>query len=448
MARPATGEVHVREGKGGRTFWVRFSAYGKRRAVTFGKAADGWTEAKAREELENILADVRRGRWQPHQVEAPAPREIPTFHEFASDWFNGLEDEGLRPNTLLDYEWQLSRHLLPFFSGHYLSEITVAEVDRYRKAKVREGKLSYSSINKTITRLGQILERAVEDELIDRNAAKVGGKRRKLREPAPARTMLGQAEHIEALVEAARELDSEARADRRATPRATLWNVLLFSGLRIGEALALRWRDVDLTAINPSLTIRESKTDAGIRTVYLLPIVREELAIHKASTQHREPSDLVFPTSTGKQQSRSNVRSRFLARTVERANEKLAERGSAALPHLTPHSMRRTYISLALTLGDEVPYVMQQVGHTDPKMTLSVYAQVMHRGDGEKERLRRLVDGVELASTGINPADFDFEGEATAENQEGNPQSQAGSGDGRGWVRTSDPSRVKREDKP
>ena len=83
-------------------------------------------------------------------------------------------------------------HLLPFFQNHRLSQITVAEVDRYRESKVREGVLSATSINKTITRLGQILEIAVERDLIARNPAKVGGKRRKVKAVSrPGHTSIG-----------------------------------------------------------------------------------------------------------------------------------------------------------------------------------------------------------------------------------------------------------------
>jgi integrase len=44
---------------------------------------------------------------------------------------------------------------------------------------------------------------------------------------------------------------------------------------------------------------------------------------------------------------------------------------------VTPHSLRRTFISLLLAAGADVPYVMAQAGHTDPKMTLGLYAQVI-----------------------------------------------------------------------
>ncbi|HKI86400.1 MAG TPA: phage integrase SAM-like domain-containing protein, partial [Thermoanaerobaculia bacterium] len=184
MSEKGTGQVLELDRKGGRTFALRFRAYGKRRYVTLGTAAEGWSRRKAEEEMANVLADVRRGLWTPYEPqEAKELVPEPTFHEFASEWLHGLRSEGLSENTLKDYAWQLSNHLLPFFARHRLSEITIAEVDRYRQEKVDEGGVSATSINKTITRLAQIIEVAVERELIDRNPAR--GKRRRLKERRP-----------------------------------------------------------------------------------------------------------------------------------------------------------------------------------------------------------------------------------------------------------------------
>ncbi len=332
------------------------------------------------------MADVRREIWRPPEpTRIPAePQSEPSFHEFASEWFEGLRHEGLSPVTLATYEWELTNHLLPFFAEHCLPSITIAEVDRYRQEKVGEGVLGPTSINKTIGRLAQILEVAVERELITRNPAR--GRRRRLKQ-RHERTWLDRAEQIAALLQAAGELDREARVDRRATPRRTLLAALTLGGLRIGEALALRWRDVDLAA--GRLHVRDSKTDAGVRQIDLLPALREELSVHKAETRLGGPDDFVFPTDRGGRANPSNVRSRTMAKTIERANENLAEHDAAPLPEgLTPHSLRRTFISLLLATGAEVPYVMQQVGHADPKVTLSIYAQVMFRGEGEREHLK------------------------------------------------------------
>jgi integrase len=142
---------------------------------------DGWNRARAQDELQNVLADVRRGIWRPpasvRQVEIESD---PTFHRFASEWFTAHRSEWA-PNTVLDYEWQLRNHLLPFFAAHRLSQITIAEVDRYRQTKVDEATLSAESTNKTITRLGQILEVAIEYELVARNPVRVNPRRRKLK---------------------------------------------------------------------------------------------------------------------------------------------------------------------------------------------------------------------------------------------------------------------------
>jgi integrase len=175
VGRPTTGQLIEGTRKHGRTYAARIRAYGARHYVTLGHSRDGWTRAKAEAELANILADVRRGLWVPEQPEPEpeAPTREPSFHEFASDWFEHTKCE-LKPNTVAAYEYEITHHLLPFFAEHRLSEITIAEVDRYRHFKVRERDamraarergetrkrrpLSNETINKTLTRLGQILE--------------------------------------------------------------------------------------------------------------------------------------------------------------------------------------------------------------------------------------------------------------------------------------------------
>ncbi len=92
------------------------------------------------------------------------------------------------------------------------------------------------------------------------------------------------------------------------------------SGLRIGELIALRWRDVNLA--DGRITVRASKTDAGARAIDLLPALRDELAAVKADGRP-DPDALVFPTQTGGPMNPSNVRNRILAPAVERANKRL-----------------------------------------------------------------------------------------------------------------------------
>ncbi len=410
MPRPATGQVIVDERRRSATFGLRFRAYGRREYVTLGTAGEGWTRAKAETELQNILADVRRGIWQPPAVEVvQAPRAMPTFHEFASEWFErqtlegGQRGEGLSEAGKAALGWVISNHLLPTFALRRLDQITVEDVDRYRLGKVRGGKLSATSINKTLATLAAILESAVEYELIDRNPAR--GRRRRLPATAPRRSWLDRADHIAALLDAAGQRDQKAKVCRGQ--RRALLATLVFAGLRIGEALSLRWRDVDLA--RGTITVRDAKTDAGVRVVNILPILRDELGAYRARLDPTAAA-LVFGTANGHRQGATNVRRRVLAKAVEQANRQLSEDNTEPLPDgLTPHSLRRTFASLLFAIGETPPYVMAQMGHTTPNLTLAIYARQMNRRDGEAERLKALIEGRDWAATGsssdINPSD-------------------------------------------
>jgi integrase len=173
----------------------------------------------------------------------------------------------------------------------------------------------------------------------------------------------------------------------------------VFAGLRIGEALDLRWRDVDLAG--GRLRVRGTKTDAADRTVELLPVLRDELIAYAATRGDRRPEERVFASSRGGRISESNVRNRALTPAANDASKRLTKAGAEPLPDgLTPHSLRRTFTSLLVALGRDPAVVMRQMGHTTPHMTLGMYAAAMDWADGERERLRALVEGAEWQETG------------------------------------------------
>jgi integrase len=90
-----------------------------------------------------------------------------------------------------------------------------------------------------------------------------------------------------------------------------------------------------------------------------------------------------------------------LAKAVEHANKQLAKQRQGPLPdRLTPHSLRRTFASLLFAIGESPPYVMAQMGHTTPNLTLKVYARTVERRDDEPDRLKALVEGRGWVATG------------------------------------------------
>jgi integrase len=245
MAREASGQILERNGKQDTTYAARVRAYGERHYLTLGHSRDGYTRRQAETELQNVLADIRRGIWQqpqPQPQPAPTPADDPTFHEFASQWFETRRHE-VAPRSAEDYRWGLTRHLLPFFKDHRLSQITIAEVDRYRTGKVRErkraktgGALSNRSINDTLGLLAQVLETAVEYGHIQFNPAR--GRQRRLKAAEPARTWL-EPEQIKPLLDAT--LRGLRGGKTMPDPRMRmLFATGICTGLRIGELLALR----------------------------------------------------------------------------------------------------------------------------------------------------------------------------------------------------------------
>ena len=333
MARPATGQVIEKRGGRGTTFAIRFRAYGKRRYLTLGTTADGWDRRRAEAELENVLADVRRGIWTP-----PAPsvvqerQEEPTFHVLASEWVERRRHE-VDDRTVEHWKWALSSHLLPFFADSLPSEIDAALVERYKVSKLRERErrqvalerweeeprarrgerpapgVGNSSINKTLKVLAQVLDDAFEFGFVESNVAR--GKRRRLKASRPKRTWL-ELHEVQALL-------GSAGAHR------ALIATMVLAGLRVGEVVTLRWRDVDLAG--GRLRVEDAKTEAGERAVELSPFLLGELKLHRASRKTTSPDDLVFGTSRGSQRNRSNLTRQILAPAVRRANAELAKAG-------------------------------------------------------------------------------------------------------------------------
>jgi integrase len=373
MARRPTGQVIPPDGKQ-RSWAIRFRAYGKREFVSL----PGMNRQEAEAELRHVLADVERGTWRRYEPEpVEAPTEVPTFHEFASEWLDSRRGE-LAPRTVADYKWALSYHLLPFFKGHRLSEIKIPEVNRYKAAKVRDGVIAASQINKTLKVLAMVMDDAIEAELIE-HANPARGRKRRVKAAKPQRTWV-EPEQLIALLEA---------ADPYHRP---ILATLAGAGLRVGEAVALDWSDVNLGA--GTLTVGRAKTDAGTyREVDLPRGLIEALSEWKVRSPRAEPGDPVFVGRARKRRGERGIRHHRQTVTnvdhrikgaITAANLALADVGIEPISdRVTPHSLRRTYASLRAAAGDHPVYIAEQLGHTDPGFTFRVYQRAVKR----RERL-------------------------------------------------------------
>lgn len=416
MSARKEGGVLVRKRKLGRVYALRFRAYGERQYLTLGYEHDGWDPDKAGVELQNVLADVRRGLWVPpkkrrRDASDRAERgEAQPFGLFAVGLTDSREGQ-VAEQTTKHERWALG-HLVPFFGDWALDEIDVEGVDEYRAFKVKESEararaiergkpkrneygqilrpLSARSINRTIDYLQWVLSIAIEYRRfgIAENAAE--GKRRRLRESRPAPVYIDSAAQVEALLEAAAELDRDPHFE--LAEREAIVATFLFAGPRAHELCNLLWRDIDLAGAR--IFVGRSKTAAGLREIKILPILRDILAAYKAIAYRGNPDGLAFPTLTGGKRDPDNLRTRVLAAVFERADELLEGRGQVPLPRgLTTHKLRHAFASVLIALGEDPISVMRQIGHTDPQFTLRVYAHMMSRNPAERQRLKALVRG-------------------------------------------------------
>jgi integrase len=425
MASKTGGQVLERTWKRGRGYALRFGVNGQREYLTLGFERDGWTRKRAEEALADILAEVRLGIWvRPKKQRGEAREqdeesEAPIFGPFARRLV--ASRKGQVSESQHNYEeWGLM-HLLPYFGDWPLTEIDVQAVDAYRHHKVQEGEarqraidrgkplrdernrilkpLSPSSINKTIDALQWVLSVALEYKHVAENPAV--GKRRRLKEPHKPPVHLDTAEQIEALLDAAAELDRDPRL--KLTERRAIAATFVLGGPRAIELGHMLWRDVDLA--NGRLMVGRSKTKAGLREIRMLPVLRDILAAYKARAYRSGPDDLVFPTGTGGRRDKDSLRTKVLAQVFERASELLERRGRVPLPKgLTPHKLRHTFASVLVACGEDPVSVMAQLGHTDPAFTLGTYAHMMSREPGERARLKALVNGERVAALDVAQA--------------------------------------------
>lgn len=405
MARPATGRIDEAKLKDGDvSFSMRVPYDGDRPQIRLGKASEGWTRQKAEQHLKDTMAAIRIGRWAPPKPAQPvAVNQDPTFHEYVSDWWEDNKG-GWAPRTVDAYWHEITNYLLPFFKDYRLSEIKVREVKKFRawmlkrdivrhpNSKMPSRKLDPVTTNSAITRLAQILESAIEDELIETNPAR--GKKRKAKVPPKPPIYLDSALHISALIEACDLCDQAAGAGNRVTiGRRPMVATLLLAGLRNTELCQLVWRDIDLAncRIKVGTIVAGVKTGASNREVDIHPLLRDELAAWKATTPYSGADDPVFPTKTGKVRNKEDV-AKPMKVVVAKADAMLQARGQQPLPlGVTPHKLRHTFASWLAQVFRDPYYVQDQLGHEDPRFTLRVYTHAMKRGPQERQELIDLI---------------------------------------------------------
>lgn len=336
----ASVDRHTRNGAV--TWQARYrDAAGRQRKRTFVKRADAeryLTGVRSRL-LDGSYVDPGRGRM--------------SLGEWSQQWLAGRAH--LKPSTQESYASLLRSRVLPRWADVPLARVSHGEIVAWLAAMSNEG-LSASRTRQAHHVLRAMLDAAVRDNRLSRNpAASVDLPRL----PTSERRYLTHAQ-VSQLADA-------------SGPYGTLVLTLAYTGLRWGEAAALRVGRVDLlrgrlevveavSAVNGHRVYGSPKSHAH-RSVPVPKFLRDDLA---AAMAGKSRDDLVFTSSRGAPLSLPNFRRRTFDLAV----------ADVGLDGLTPHELRHTAASLAIASGASVKSVQRMLGHKSATMTLDVYGHL------------------------------------------------------------------------
>lgn len=368
--QPTSGHVFKVERKRGPQWYAKFRLPDGRQAQKrigqhwsdrrTSPPAGYFTKTTAREWLDDTLAKARKGEL-PGQVKTGT-----TLTAAFDDWLVYKRDRKIKLSTQIDYENMVTRYKKvfgeKFGSGIGPEDVTPEKVEEFRDALIAEG-LSDRTVNKYLTVLHGVFVWAQRRYKLPANpVANVE------RRPHAKRGNIDvfSREEILALVRVA-----ESEQD------GTIYLTAAFTGLRLGELLALRWRDLDFA--NSAIHVRQNFTNGRVdtpksgqeRTVPMADEVAEALAKLAQRERHGGEDDLVFCGTTGGHLAGHRLRDRYKAALKQ-----------AGLRSLRFHDLRHTFGSHAIRTADSRE-VMEWMGHQD-LATTQRYLQFKPRQDAAR----------------------------------------------------------------
>ena len=283
------------------------------------------------------------------------PELMMTFERFVVERWEPNILPMLRHSTARNYSHMIRRHLTPFFGALRLPEIGPALVQKFLAEKSK--RFAPWTVHQLRSILSKIFSTAQRWEYLEKNPTRqvqvpslVNTREKKTLTPEQVRALLGELEE----------------------PYRTMVLLAILSGLRRGEIFGLRWKYVDFE--EGSVIVAECsyeghtaapKTRASRRKVFVdVPAMEALLQLRPTDTNLES---LVFRTDRGTAFNPNNVRNRVLVPACKRAK----------IPQVAWHSFRYTYSTWANPSGESIKALQAQLGHTDSRLTLSVYTQPM-----------------------------------------------------------------------
>jgi integrase len=355
-ARGTGSIVRRRQASGAVVLWGKFSVHGERRWIRLGLERQpgsklGLTKPQAEAQL--------RREFEKASLEQPRHERL-EIGEAGERYIDRLEGLGRKKTTIADYRSTLRVHLIPFFGGRSLDQVDVQFVEAFITAKQREGKAP-KSISNYLGLLYSIFAYAEKRGWARSNPVAGAEKPRIKARDDDIRYLV--IEELEALIAAIPD-------DVLADVERVLYRTAAMTGLRRGELLALRWRDIDWSAgvvrVRRSYTRGEFGTPKSRRSSRAVPLadaLAMDLERHLQRSQLTSDEDLVFAHPLlGTVLDPSKLQKRF----------KMAAQRAGLRP-VRFHDLRHTFGTRMAAAGAPLRAIQEWMGHTDSRTT-SLYA--------------------------------------------------------------------------
>jgi integrase len=305
-----------------------------------------------------------------------------TFGEYIQEWLDNKQD--ISPETRYTNNGHIRNHIIPELGHIPLQKVNVMHIEKFVKYLQERG-LADGTVRKIYNLIHTCFKTAVRKEFIIKNPFDLMDKGSKPRESKP-KVDYWTTEEVKNFFSV---LDHRLRI---------LYVLAIYTGMRRGELLGLRWKDVYFETsqlrISQTLKARQGikdgvKTDSGYRTITVAPTVMTELKKHrtvsvqeKLAAEKYEDHDLVICQRNGRPLSLGSF-----DRNWKRLLEKIGMR------KIRFHDMRHTCASLLFSANVHPKVVQEQLGHSSIKITLDRYSHMMPNMQSEAAKaLERILN--------------------------------------------------------
>lgn len=270
------------------------------------------------------------------------------LYAYMDNWIHKQKEDLVAKNTEIRFKYTVKK-IKEVFEDKEIQELTEDDMRSIIRGLIKK-KLSYATIVKVKQTLVPVLNQAIKDGIIIKNPFTPDV----ALPPRSSKKVFALTEEEQKKVESvAFEYDS-----------GDLIVFILYTGLRLNEAVSLKWEDIDIS--NNKISVKQSKTDSGLRFVPLSKMAKIILN-HRKEEQGEQRSGYVFKNANGGP----------ILHNARRLCLKIAKK--AGIRDFSPHTCRHTFATRLLEKGANIKTVSELLGHASIQVTLDVYGHISQK---------------------------------------------------------------------